>query len=170
MKKSDWKDVAELIGIAAIVASLIFVGLQMKQADTIAMSGIYQERALSVRENVTATAANPFFVNGTAKLYVGKQDALSAQEAIALEYEFYGLLMAIDNYMLQRDLGFLPDGQWTAIVADLRCQLEHPFYANAVEGLYFRDEMQSMIDGLLQQAELEPTKCWDFEYEYALEE
>ena len=30
MKDTNWKDVAELIGIAAIVASLIFVGLQMK--------------------------------------------------------------------------------------------------------------------------------------------
>ena len=36
MKPSDWKDFAELIGIAAIVASLIFVGLQMRQAEVIA--------------------------------------------------------------------------------------------------------------------------------------
>ena len=36
MKSRDWKDGAELIGIAAIVASLIFVGLQMKQAQEIA--------------------------------------------------------------------------------------------------------------------------------------
>ncbi len=31
MKSTNWKDIAELIGIAAIVASLIFVGLQMQQ-------------------------------------------------------------------------------------------------------------------------------------------
>jgi len=31
MKNTDWKSTAELIGIAAIVASLIFVGLQLKQ-------------------------------------------------------------------------------------------------------------------------------------------
>ena len=31
MKKTDWKDIAELVGIAAIVASLVFVGLQMQQ-------------------------------------------------------------------------------------------------------------------------------------------
>ena len=36
MKKSDWKDIAELVGIAAIVASLVFVGLQIKQTDVIA--------------------------------------------------------------------------------------------------------------------------------------
>ena len=31
MKNSNWKETAELVGIAAIVASLLFVGLQLKQ-------------------------------------------------------------------------------------------------------------------------------------------
>ena len=31
MNKSDWKTTAELIGIAAIVVSLVFVGLQVRQ-------------------------------------------------------------------------------------------------------------------------------------------
>lgn len=31
MKNTNWKDSAELVGIAAIVASLVFVGLQMRQ-------------------------------------------------------------------------------------------------------------------------------------------
>ena len=31
LKDTNWKDVAELIGIAAIVASLVFVGMQMRQ-------------------------------------------------------------------------------------------------------------------------------------------
>jgi hypothetical protein len=38
MKKANWKDVAELIGIASIVASLIFVGLEMRQAQQIALA------------------------------------------------------------------------------------------------------------------------------------
>jgi hypothetical protein len=35
-----WKDVAEIIAISAIVASLIFVGLQMQQTQSIALSGV----------------------------------------------------------------------------------------------------------------------------------
>lgn len=38
MKFVDWKDGAELVGIVAIVASLIFVGLEMRQAQVIATS------------------------------------------------------------------------------------------------------------------------------------
>jgi hypothetical protein len=43
MKNSNWKDTAELIGIAAIVASLIFVGLQLRQDQEIAVSQIYAD-------------------------------------------------------------------------------------------------------------------------------
>lgn len=47
MKSISWKDIAELIGITAIVASLVFVGLQMRQA-----------QELATAEAVTATFAN----------------------------------------------------------------------------------------------------------------
>lgn len=38
MKSMNWKDTAELVGMAAIVASLIFVGLQMRQTQDIALT------------------------------------------------------------------------------------------------------------------------------------
>ena len=31
MQKTHWKDIAEVVGIAAIVASLVFVGLELRQ-------------------------------------------------------------------------------------------------------------------------------------------
>ena len=40
MKNSSWKDNAELIGIAAIVASLIFVGLQLRLDRKIAVASV----------------------------------------------------------------------------------------------------------------------------------
>ena len=41
MKNTNWKDIAELSGIAAIVASLIFVGLQIQQDQEIAITDTY---------------------------------------------------------------------------------------------------------------------------------
>ncbi|MDH3439270.1 MAG: hypothetical protein OEM63_00865 [Gammaproteobacteria bacterium] len=38
LKKSNWRDVAELVGITAIVASLVFVGMQLRQDRQIANS------------------------------------------------------------------------------------------------------------------------------------
>lgn len=43
MKKSGWKDTAELIGIAAIVASLVFVGFQLRQDQHIAQAQVFSD-------------------------------------------------------------------------------------------------------------------------------
>ncbi len=50
MKSKDWKDIAELVGIAAIVASLIFVGLQMRQDQKIAQAQAYVDGAATYIE------------------------------------------------------------------------------------------------------------------------
>ena len=41
MQNLGWKGIAEALGIAAIVASLIFVGLQMRQSQEIAIAETY---------------------------------------------------------------------------------------------------------------------------------
>ena len=41
MQNLGWKSIAEALGIAAIVASLIFVGLQMRQSQEIAIAETY---------------------------------------------------------------------------------------------------------------------------------
>jgi len=38
LKSTNWKDIAELVGIAAIVGSLVFVGMQMKQSQQLAFA------------------------------------------------------------------------------------------------------------------------------------
>jgi hypothetical protein len=51
LSHNNLRDIAELIGIAAIVASLIFVGLELQQARKIAIGSQYQERAALAIEN-----------------------------------------------------------------------------------------------------------------------
>lgn len=50
MKTTSWKDIAELIGIAAIVASLIFVGLELQQNREIAIADARDETTAGFRE------------------------------------------------------------------------------------------------------------------------
>ena len=47
MNRTNWQGLAELIGIAAIIASLVFVGLQLKQSQSIALN----EVAVAVEAN-----------------------------------------------------------------------------------------------------------------------
>ena len=50
MRSNNWKDFAELVGIAAIVASLVFVGVQLQQDQEIAEAQIH----LGATANVAA--------------------------------------------------------------------------------------------------------------------
>ena len=50
MKTTNWKDIAELIGIAALVASLVFVGLQLQQDREIAIAQLFADYDNTVLE------------------------------------------------------------------------------------------------------------------------
>lgn len=41
---SNWKDIVEVVGIVTIIASLIFVGLELRQSQQIAIASQYQAR------------------------------------------------------------------------------------------------------------------------------
>ncbi len=59
MKNTSWKDYAELIGISAIVASLIFVGLQMRQDREIALASVqaaFMETLIAINNDINLNA------------------------------------------------------------------------------------------------------------------
>ena len=72
MKEVSWKDIAELIGITAIVASLIFVGLQMRQTHEIALVTLYQMRSDAAREVASATLESEALHNVRMRLESGE--------------------------------------------------------------------------------------------------
>ena len=59
MKTANWKSIAELIGMAAIVASLIFVGLQLRQEQAIAIVDTYGSIVESSQGVLDLVGQNP---------------------------------------------------------------------------------------------------------------
>ena len=55
---SNWKNIAELVGIAAIVASLLFVGLQMRLDQQIAEAQAYMDSSNGLIELSQLTSDN----------------------------------------------------------------------------------------------------------------
>jgi hypothetical protein len=88
MKMTNWKDTAELIGIAAIVASLIFVGLQMKQTQEIALSAAYQSRADSSLHIRAMPLESPELLSAITKLRLPTRSDLTGEELTALQFFF----------------------------------------------------------------------------------
>jgi hypothetical protein len=127
MKKTTWRETAELIGIIAIVASLIFVGLQLRQSQEIAIADQYQSRADTAVQWYSARAQSPQLFEATVKRIsetaaAGGYDqiilnALEEQgaEAVATAYlEYRSNMTMLDNYHFQYENGFLTEDAWRA--------------------------------------------------------
>ena len=91
MKNTDWKSIAELIGIAAIVASLIFVGMQMRQEQEIAIV-----EALSLRVVTSAEVANLISSNRAAWVKAANGEKLSDLDEAVVE----SILDIVENHYI----------------------------------------------------------------------
>ena len=112
MKSSSWKDYVEIIGIAAIVASLIFVGLQMKQSQQIALSAIYQARSDSSMAIRMAPLESETLLSARTKQRNGEGDSLTLEEQTALRSLLIGQITYLENVHYQYINGFISEEHW----------------------------------------------------------
>jgi len=115
MKFADWKDSAELIGIVAIVASLVFVGLQLRQSHEIALATQYQARA-EATQNLHLASIEADYLAPIPALRNGIGDKFSARD-INL---FLWLWIQYDNHFYQYESGFLEESAWQAQLRNIR--------------------------------------------------
>lgn len=133
-KLHDW---LQVIGMAAVVASLIFVGLQLKQSQEIAIANQYQSRFDSIA-GITAA----FLQSDAAMVVLGEEvrretfpnESFSTetrkwiQDQPADELAFralYGMLRLkiFDNLFFQYQAGFLSEEAWKAYRVEFREEL-----------------------------------------------
>ena len=155
-KLNDW---LQVFGIFALVASLVFVGLQMKQAQEIALSDAYQSRAASSIDIDLASASSPEFTSGTAKLYGGEVEKITPSELVALEYFVGASFIRYENHHYQYEHGFLPEEHWSRNISEMECYLSYPFYRELLDGWEFRQSFQRIVDEAVASAISNPRDC-----------
>ena len=112
MKLVSWKEVVEIAGISAIVGSLIFVGLQLKQSQEIAIASQYHERAALAVENF-----NGQLESGDMRFW-GLVSGLeitpdrSAEDAGRFYLTGIAYLTMADNHYYQYQSGFMDEESW----------------------------------------------------------
>jgi hypothetical protein len=124
MPQRNWKDLAELIGIAAIVASLIFVGMQMRQTHEIALATLYQMRSDATRELRTASL-DPSRMHELL-LYRSADAELSEGDLRSYGLWLGTLLSHFENSHYLFSLGFLPAEHWEGNKRQIVAFLEEP--------------------------------------------
>ena len=171
MKKYDWKVAAELIGIAAIVASLAFVGLQLRQSQEIAIADQYQDRADAASEFYLARMQSNHAIamlaidfkkeidSGTASGAVRAAFEAEGPELLATRYLFYRAnITFFDNYHFQYEQGFLTEEAWRAFRVRLKGLLSREVFAAfySDERSDFRLTFQDVCDKILAELKNEP--------------
>jgi hypothetical protein len=158
-KLNDWMQV---VGIFALVASLIFVGLQMRQEHEIARVMMYQERASSVAEVLIAAAASPDAMAAATKsafgdpnqeiLMDGFAGPITAQDMVLGTYHVSAFLTLADNSYYQYQEGFLPRDHWMSVRSTLKAAaVIQPFFRFRIaqsldqQRPEFREELISLI-------------------------
>ena len=109
MMPTNWKSVVEFIGVVAIVASLIFVGLQIKQGHEIALAAQYQARAEAYLDFSLAGIEADWMIPPLRNL---ADDEMSARDVSAVMWQW----TYFDNNNFQYQSGFLTDEAWLALV------------------------------------------------------
>lgn len=126
MKSNKLHDWIEAVGIFAVVASLVFIGLEMRQAHEISLSQAYQSRVASVVEWNTAFASNPAALSARRKALDGALDEITTEELEAFRSTMLGLFHLFDNAHFQYQEGFVSEGFWDMTRASLKLQMMNP--------------------------------------------
>ena len=109
-KLNDWMQV---IGIFALVASLVFVGLQMRQDQEIAKATLYQMRSDSSRELGMAILENPELRDAIIRSQTAGADSISPNDRLIMVVNCQTVLGHFENSHHLFQLGFLSSEQWT---------------------------------------------------------
>jgi hypothetical protein len=141
MNSSKINDWMQVVGIFALVASLIFVGLQMRQTQEIALSAAYQARIQTSVDMLTARAAN----QDALAAYYGPQtdedlERLAPEKRWAGRLHAFILMLVYDNIHFQYEEGFISEEDWQNVLVDMTGAIQERPIVRAI----MRDQRERM--------------------------
>ena len=123
-KLNEWMQV---VGLFAVVASLIFVGLQMKQAQEIALADQYQSRAEAAQDMYLSVLESGLSFGS---MSVPMEEKSPDERRLAIAVVRWGWTQ-YDNHYYQYRAGFLDEESWAGL-------------SNRISSLYARCEVRQL--------------------------
>ena len=107
--------VANFLGILGVIGSLVFVGLELRQTQRIALADMEQRRS---EQNTDRALA---FLSGEAEAYANSRgkllSQLSSKERFLREMHWEWATQMQQNTLFQYQEGFISESQWEIIAA-----------------------------------------------------
>ena len=154
MKTTNWKDVVETAGIAAILVSLIIIVMELRQTRSALIASTYQSRALDAVRVEGAKADSEVLGPLLARVDLDDPESLAALnelERFRIRSYLLSRLIDLDNEYYQYQNGFLDDEYFESWFKD---QLKRNARAWRSIGL---TEMRPSFKQLVDQLLAEPT-------------
>ncbi len=121
MKTTNWKDVADTVGIAAILVSLIIIVIELRQTQSALIASTYQARALDAVRVEGAKADSEVLGPLLARVDLDDPESLATLnelERFRLRSYFLSRLIDLDNEYYQYQKGFLDDEYFESMFRD----------------------------------------------------
>lgn len=165
--KRDLRQAVEVVGIFGVIASLIFVGMQLRLDRQIAISEQYHNRAESRLESLRNSQNNTELVRDRMSRWENNRPAWWTNEIenliengsesmyslVAQQFTFSIFVVAFDNNYFQYQQGLLDEGFWQSLREDFKGSLRHPFAQAYVHTIPVSEATQYLIADLLNEVD-----------------
>ena len=116
---NKFSELAQLFGVISLIASLLFVGMELRQSHKIALAAQQQQRAALITEVIGSFSnANP--PRSFLDILDESLDLSDPNTKAIVETYIYRIWMIYENDYLQHKLGLMDEDVWQAKLAAMR--------------------------------------------------
>ena len=127
MNKENVIDWFQILGFAGLIASLVFVGLELRQSREIAIADVYQQRAAMLIDVHSITLTSELLYDMYNRMQAG--ETLNAGDQILFTTALTPIFTYWENNHFQYEMGLLSEEQWLSS-------------RNAIQAMVARPEVQ----------------------------
>jgi len=158
-KLNEW---LQVVGLFGVIASLVFVGLQMRQDRDIALSVATQARTETNIQNIMGTSSNPILASAIDKVELGQSESLLPSEKRALVLRGTAVLFNFENAHYQYRNGYVSEERWSGSRQTLKGLLRPSYGARATyetNPAAWSQSFQQVVDELIIEIDSEMTSA-----------
>jgi len=153
-----YEALAQILGMIGVIASLVFVGIQIKQSRDIALADIYQQRT-SMQLDIVLAQYSPEQVAVVIGKGMGDRTTITKEDYYVIVQMLNAGFIYYENIHFQYQLGMITEEEWFATKKLMSDDLaEAPcasWYWERSRGLV-RESFALEVDNLLAQLKLPP--------------
>ena len=156
MQSRPQRDWLQILGQFGVVASLLFVGLQMKQEQEIALSAAYQARTATLNDFLTAVATNDVARSAMMKGFSSSSDTeFTVDERFAFAMLSSAGRELLQNSQYQYANGYLDEEHWQTVRRLIKQQLRSPHTREGLLGDGVRPSFRRIVEEIDRELDAE---------------